>query len=126
MKTGIPVATYQTDYNAIIGLLNDYFVGLYEGDINKLRRSFHEDAWLKATDYRKTRDEWLTTVAARPVPRDVGMAFEFTIQSIEIVGNQAMAKAYVPLLAAHYIDFLGLLKEGGRWRIVNKTFSTVE
>lgn len=120
-----PVASYQSDYEAIIGLLNDYFDGLYEGDVDKLRNLFHDDAWLKGNDYRKTRDEWLEAVANRPVPRDEGMEFNFNIVSLEIVDDQAMAKVDVPLLAAHFIDFLGLLKEDGQWRIVNKMFTTI-
>ena len=120
-----PVASYQSDYEAIIGLLNDYFDGLYEGDVDKLRNLFHDDAWLKGKDYRKTRDEWLEAVAKRPVPRDEGMEFNFNIVSLEIVDDQAMAKVDVPLLAAHFIDFLGLLKEDGQWRIVNKMFTTI-
>ena len=119
------VASYQADYDAIIELLNDYFDGLYEADINKLRRIFHDDAWLKANGYWKTRDEWLEAVANRPVPSVEGMQYEFNIQSLEIVGDQAMAKVDVPLLAAHFIDFLGLLKEGGRWKIVNKMFTII-
>ena len=120
-----PVASLQREYQAIIGLLNDYFDGLYEGDVEKLREIFHEDTVLKGNGYRKTRDEWLEAVANRPIPRDEGMAFNFNIQSLEIVGDQAMARVDAPLPAAHFIDFLGLLKEDGRWRIVNKMFTTI-
>ena len=120
-----PVASDQSDDEAIIGLLNDYFDGLYEGDVDKLRNLFHDDAWLKGNDYRKTRDEWLEAVANRPVPRDEGMEFNFNIVSLEIVDDQAIAKVDVPLLAAHFVDFLGLLKEDGQWRIVNKMFTTI-
>ncbi len=124
-STAKPVASYQPDYETIVGLLNDYFDGLFEGDVPKLRGIFHEDAWLKGRNFRKTRDEWLEAVATRPVPRDEGMDFKFNILSLEIVGDQAMAKVDVPLLAAHYIDFLGLLKEDGQWRIVNKMYTIV-
>ena len=117
--------TYQSDYEAIISLLNDYFDGLYFGDVPKLRGIFHDDAMLKGNSYRKSRDEWLEAVADRPIPHEQGMAFDFNIQSLEIVGDQAMAKVEAPLLAAHFIDFLGLLKENGRWQIVNKMFTTV-
>ena len=123
--TVTPVAGYQSDYDAIIGLLNEYFDGLYDGDVDKLRRIFHDDAWLKGNDYRKTRDEWLEAVATRPIPRDEGMDYGFNIQSLEIIGDQAMAKVDVPLLAAHFIDYLGLLKEEGQWRIVNKMFTII-
>jgi len=120
-----PVASYQSDYEAVIGLLNTYFDGLYEGDVEKLRGIFHDDAWLKGNNYRKTRDEWLEAVAARPVPRDEGLGYDFNIQSLEVVNDQAMAKVDAPLPAAHFIDFLGLLKEDGQWKIVNKMYTII-
>ena len=55
----------------------------------------------------------------------IDMEYNFNIQSLEIVGDQAMAKVDVPLLAAHFIDFLGLLKEDGEWKIVNKMFTLI-
>ena len=119
------VASYQRDYQAIIGVLNDYFDGLYNGNVSTLRSIFHDDTVLKGNGYRRTRDEWLDAVANRPIPRDEGMAFDFNIQSLEIVDDQAMAKVDAPLLAAHFIDFLGLLKEDGQWRIVSKMFTTI-
>ena len=121
----IIVPSYQSEYEAITSLLHDYFNGLFEGDVVKLRGVFHEDAWLRAPHYRKTRDEWLDAVATRPVPRDEGLEFEFNILSLEVVGDQAMARVDVPLLTARYIDFLGLLKENDRWQIVSKMFTTV-
>ena len=120
-----PQPLYEEDHQSIRQLIRDYFDGLYEGDVEKLRGLFHDDAWLKANGYRKTRDEWLEAVAARPIPKDKGFGYDFHIISLEIIGDQAMAKANVPLPAAHFIDFLGLLKEDGGWKIVNKMFTTV-
>jgi hypothetical protein len=120
-----PAASNQSDYEAIIGLLNDYFDGLFKGDVEKLRSIFHDDAWLKGNNYRKTLNEWLEAVANRPIPRDERMEYSFNIQSLEIIGDQAMAKVDVPLLAAHFIDFLGLLKEDGQWKIVNKMYTII-
>ena len=39
--------------------------------------------------------------------------------------RMVMSEVEAPLLAAHFIDFLGLLKEDGQWQIVNKMFTTV-
>ena len=120
-----PVASYHSDYEAIMGILNDYFDGLFDGDVEKLRSIFHDDAWLKGNNYRKTLNEWLEAVANRPVPRDEAMEYNFNIQSLEIIGDQAMAKVDAPLPAAHFIDLLGLLKEDGQWKIVNKMYTIV-
>jgi len=119
------VASQAADYDAVTELLNNYFASLYEGDVTQLREIFHDDAWLKGNNYRKTRDEWLEAVANRPVPSVEGMEYNFNIQSLEIVGDQAMTKVDVPLLAAHFIDFLSLLKENGEWKIVNKMFTII-
>ena len=124
-QTETPTTTYQSDYEHIISVLNDYFDGLYDGDVDKLRGHFHDDAWLKGNGYRKTRDEWLEAVASGPKPRDEGMDYRFNILSLEIVNDQAMARVDTPLPAAHFVDFLGLLKENGRWQIVNKMFTTI-
>jgi len=113
------------DYQTIEALLKDYFNGLYEGDVSKLRSIFHDDAWLKGNNFRKSRDEWLEAVAARPIPKEEGMDYGFNVISLDVVGDQAMAKVDVPLLAAHFIDFLGLLKEDGTWKIVNKMFTII-
>ena len=121
----MPTPLHQDDHAAIHDVLLDYFDGLYEGDVEKLKRVFHPDARLKAPGYRKTRDEWLDAVAHRPIPRDEGFAYRFHVMSAEIVGEQAMVKASVPLPAADYVDFLGLLKEGGTWKIVDKIFTAV-
>ncbi|MBL4684797.1 MAG: 2-hydroxymuconate tautomerase family protein [Nannocystaceae bacterium] len=120
-----PEPGYVSDFAAILALLADYFDGLFVGDVDKLRAIFHEDAWLKGSGYRKTRDAWLHAVAARPIPRDEGMRYRFKVQSLEIVGDQAMAKVDCPLLAAHFVDFLGLLKEQGEWKIVSKMFTVL-
>jgi len=113
------------DAQIIEALLQEYFNGLYEGDVAKLRNIFHDDAWLKGNNYRKSRDEWLAAVATRPKPKDEGMDYGFKVMSLDIVDDQAMAKVDVPLLAAHFIDFLGFLKEDGTWKIVNKMYTTI-
>ncbi len=125
LQTKRPTASYQSDYDQIIDILNSYFDALYEGDVDTLRSLFHDDAELKGNGYRKSRDEWLDVVAGRPKPSDEGMEYGFNILSLEIVDDQAMAKLDTPLPAAHVIDFLGLLREDGRWRIVNKMFTTI-
>jgi len=113
------------DFEQINEILQEYFDGLYEGDVDKLRSIFHLDTVLKANGLRRTRDEWLDAIASRPVPKEQGFNYDFNVISIEIINDQAMVKANVPLMAGHYIDYLGLLKEDGRWLIVNKMYTTI-
>ena len=115
------------DFVSIIALVQDYFDGLYFSDVAKLRVIFHPDAFLKAPGVRRGLEEWLKTVATRPVPEQQGRTYDFKLLSIEIIKDQAMVKLHCPLFDHLYVDYLGLLKEKGSWLIVNKMYTdTVE
>lgn len=110
------------DFDMVAAVLHQYFTGLYFADVAKLEAIFHEDAWLKAPQTRRSLREWLDNVKQRPIPAEVNPSFRFKVLAIDVVKDQAMAKVYCPLFDFHYIDFLGLLKEQGQWRIVNKMY----
>lgn len=103
-----------SDFDAISLVLEQYFMGLYQGDVEKLNVIFHEGTWLKAPNVRRSLNTWLNDVRNRPNPAEIGALFSFKILSLDIVNDQAMAKVYCPLFDFHYIDFLGFLKENGQ------------
>ncbi|MBQ4836949.1 MULTISPECIES: nuclear transport factor 2 family protein [Pseudoalteromonas] len=117
------------DNFAEIDKVNDvikrYCDGLYYADVEKLRDIFCECAVLKAPEIRRTREEWLALVSRRPVPFEQGEQYNYKVISLDIVGEQALVKLYCPLLGREYVDFLGLLKELGQWRIVNKMYADI-
>ncbi len=115
-----------SDFNAIEAILHSYFDGLYHGDVAKLGSIFHPDAWLKAPRVRRSLNQWLKDVAERKTPAELNAPIDFKIITIDIVQDQAMAKIHCPLFDFNYIDFLGLLKEEGKWRIVNKMYSDIK
>lgn len=115
--------SHNSDSEQIRTIVQCYFQALYTADVENLRAIFHPDAWLQAPGIRRSRDEWLQRVAERPVPADVGSPDDFAILSLEVLGEQAMVKLYCPLFENRFIDFLGLLKENGRWQIVNKMYA---
>jgi len=104
-------------------IVKDYFHGLHHADITKLRNLFHPDAYLKAPSLRRTLDEWLKLVGEREVPALRRDPYGFEILSMDLMHEQAMVKVLCPLLGRIYVDFLGLLKENGRWLIVNKMYA---
>lgn len=126
-KTAVPAremgADLDGDYQVILDQLGRYFDGLHRGDPETLASVFHADAVLKAPGLRRALPDWLALVASRPRPEDRGDPFDYRVLSIEIVGDQAMAKVYCPLLGRRFIDFLGFLREDGIWRIVNKMYA---
>lgn len=117
--------TPQTDFEAVTALIHDYFTGLHQGEVSKLRAIFHEDAWLKAPSQRRSLQQWLTDVGNRPTPEQQQRPFAFKILAIDIIQDQAMVKVHCPLFDFNYVDFLGLLKEQGQWLIVNKMYTDI-
>jgi len=111
------------DFTIITGIVNHYFDGLHHGDVTKLASIFHEDTWLKAPGIRRSLQQWLTDVDNRPTPKQQGRKYDFKLLSLDIVQDQAMVKISCPLFDFNYIDYLGLLKENGRWLIVNKMYT---
>ncbi len=112
-----------SDLDTITHILGEYFLGLHEGDSERLRAIFHPQAALQAPGLRRSRAEWLALVEERESPAARGDTFAYRILGIEILGDQAMAKVDCPLLGRRYVDYLGLLREDGRWRIVNKMYA---
>jgi len=113
------------EFKLVMTLVSDYCDGLYYGDVLKLRAIFHPDAFLKAPGLRRSLEQWLDAVAIRPVPDQQGESYNFKLLSIEIIKDQAMVKLECPLFDSRYLDFLGLLKENGRWLIHNKMYSNL-
>ncbi len=114
------------EFESVISLVQDYCDGLHHGDISKLRAIFHFDVFLKAPGLRRSLEQWLDAVASRPVPVQQGRPYDFKLLSIEIIKDQAMVKLECPLFDHFYIDYLGLLKESGRWLIVSKMYTDLQ
>ena len=115
----------ESDFDRVTQLVTQYCEGLYHGDADLLKEIFHEDAWLKQPGKRRSLTTWLEDVQQRPSPQALGHAYDFNILSIDLVQDQAMVKLVCPLFDFHYIDFLGLLKEEGQWKIVNKMYTDI-
>jgi hypothetical protein len=114
-----------SEFESVMSLVGGYFAGLHNGDVAQLQAIFHPDAYLQAPGLRRSLENWLDAVASRPVPQQQGVAYEYKLVSIEIISDQAIVKLECPLFEHFYIDYLGLLKENGRWLIVNKMYSDV-
>jgi 4-oxalocrotonate tautomerase len=112
----------ESDFQSVLTLVRNYFDGLYNGEVKKLRSISHSDLFLKAPGSRRSLDQWLDDVASRPTPYQQGLPYNFKLLSIEIINDQAMVKLECPLFDHQYIDYLGLLKEDRRWLIVSKMY----
>jgi hypothetical protein len=118
------------DSLAITAVLeNDYFPGIYEGDIERLGRAMYSDGLLfgdvKGEPYAKTRNQYLEVVKNRQSVKDSGKPFKGTIISIDVVNTIAVAKVHVKMYDFNYEEFLSFHKINNQWLIVNKMLSDV-
>lgn len=124
------MTTHQTDETSIAQALEEYyFMGSYEGDLNKLKLVFHPGTLLfgdvKGQPYAKTLEEWLHLVANRQSPKDSGKPFKGDILNIRVVNSVAIAEVQVKAYDMLYHDFLSLHRVDGNWLIVNKIMSGI-
>ncbi|MDI9310510.1 MAG: nuclear transport factor 2 family protein [Limnohabitans sp.] len=114
---------------AIQQTIQNYFVGVYNGDLSLLTQAFHSDCKLigdiNGSPYYKNFQEYLEGVKNRKSPKESGESFRMKIISLEILGNNAIVKAQLPMLGFNYYDFLSIAKMDSKWVIVNKLFTNV-
>lgn len=104
--------------------LENYLQAQATGNGEFIRKAFHSDARIMAF-----RDGKLTNLSVEEFAgRFNGKAAEDeakrkrTIESIDISGNAAIAKIVLDYPTVKFTDYMSLLKIGGEWKIVNKSF----
>lgn len=117
-------------YAEVLGLLRDYYDGLYHLDIAKLREVFSPSARYATASGGELLelgiDDYLTRVEKRTAPASTGTPYGCTVRSITFAGPvTAMAEVESSLFGHDYVDFLSLLKLDGRWHIQAKVFHGV-
>ena len=113
----------------ITKLLQDYFDGLYDGDLAKFNNVFHENSHLYASDGDTLidwpRSEYFNIIKGRESPSEQGLARHDQILSIHMSGpNTALATVKCAIPPRYFTDYLTLLKGPTGWRIISKTFHT--
>ena len=114
---------------AITRVLQEYFDGLHEGDLEAFARVFHEDAHLYSTDGNAVtdwpREDYFARIAARPSPASQNLPRYDRIVSIHKAGpDTALATVNCAIPPRYFTDYLTLLRIGQEWRIISKTFHT--
>ena len=115
---------------AIEALVQDYFLGMYEGDVERLRRIFHPQCWLfgesRGESHEFPLSGFLDQIASVPVPKAEGEPFDMHLVSIDRTGSVAMAKVEVRYQGRRYTDYLTLQKAAVGWSIVGKAFFSLD
>jgi hypothetical protein len=118
-----------TDHEGVLSAVDTYCKGVFRGDLDLLRSVFHPKAALfaevRGLPYYKPLEEYLAVVANRESPEALGELFLMKPIAVEVTHEIAFAKVHCPMLGYNYTDYLSLVREGGRWVIVNKLFTDV-
>jgi Tol biopolymer transport system component len=120
-----PVAAVQPDSDAVRSVLQRYLRGLRFNDVASLKDAFWPGArlfWVRKDGSvgQLTQDEWYAGFAASAGKEEKG---ELVVSGIEVSGDAARAKVVETYATSEYVDFISLLKLGGRWWIVNKVYT---
>ncbi|MBT2325877.1 nuclear transport factor 2 family protein [Variovorax paradoxus] len=123
-------ASTVNDREVLLDVLQRYFDGLYRGNADLLRGVFHPQARLfgevKGEILLRELEPYLQLVASRLSPVDNGEAQRMKVLALQIHGAIALATVQCDLLGFNYVDQLSLLKQDGRWTIVNKLYTHLE
>jgi len=115
-----------TELELIQQTVQYYFDGLYQSDIAKLNRAFHQNSqvigYFQGNLLFETLEQFIEFVRATPAPSRSGEEYDMRIVSIDMTGIEAMVKVQDLYLGFRFTDYLSLLKIDGEWVIVNKTF----
>ncbi len=111
----------------IEAVIQTYFDGLYEGDVEKLARAFHPCSHLYWADKGGVgdlpREQWFEAVRNRPSGKARGLARDDRILLIDISGPEtALVKVACQLPPRYFTDYLVLNRTAEGWRIVSKVY----
>lgn len=122
--------TIGADTQDIVKTVQLYLDGLYEGNTEKLRESFHPVACLQSVSGDKVAnlplDEWCALVEKRPSPKSQNFdrGHERILKIDLTLPNCASVILNCAVPGRLFTDQLGLLKSEGRWQVVNKIFES--
>lgn len=120
------------DCEAVKDLFAQYFDAVYRADVAKLRTLFHPQAamygYLGPQLLAGTPEPFFADLASKPSMAENRDDCRCVTRHISVTGNIAEATLLVDGFygAACIEDHFHLVKENGAWKIVCKTFTTID
>lgn len=107
--------------------VENYIKAHATGDAAFMRKAFHPDAKIYSFRDGKlqalTVDEFAKLFPGKPAANEAQRVRR--IENVEVTGVAGTAKVYLDYPTVTYTDYISLLKVGGEWKIINKTFNGV-
>ena len=121
-KPATPSATAEIE-----AVIQTYFDGLYEGDVEKLGAAFHPVShlyWEKEGGVEDLpRAQWFEMVKNRPSAASRNLPRDDRILMMDISGPEtALVKVACQLPPRYFTDYLVLNRTSEGWRIVSKVY----
>lgn len=119
-----PTKQENADEEGVRAAIDNYFKGHATGDATHMRKAFLTTAHIEGIREGKLTS-WTVDVYCENFkgnPADDESSRKRTIDSIDVVGTAAMAKATLVHGRSTFTDYFVLLKVDGEWKIANKVY----
>ena len=104
--------------------LENYLRGHATGDPEFMRKAFHTEGsliFIREGKYTtRSFAYYIAGMTGKPAPYE-GKRKRW-IESVDVAGNAAVGKIVLDYPSGRFVDYMTLLKLGGEWKIVNKSF----
>jgi hypothetical protein len=118
-------AAQGSDDAGVRAAVNQYFRGHATGSGDEMRKPFLPTAHIEGIREGRfvswTVDEYVSRFTGKPAADEASR--KRTIDSANISGNAAMARATLVHGATTFVDYFVLLKVEGQWKIANKVYT---
>lgn len=115
-------------YNEVISAIEAYIFGCMRADADAVSAAFSPDAFMwgyLGNEYvSQSGEDFARTVIAHAKP--AGDEYTYNIHTVQVTGDVANATIDEQnFLGANFINYFGLVRRNGTWRIASKVFTTV-
>jgi hypothetical protein len=114
------------DDAAVRAVVDQYFKGHATGSGEEMRKAFLPTAHIEGNREGKfvswTVDQYVGNFRGKPAADEASR--KRTIDSVDVSGTAAMAKATLVHGATTFTDYFVLLKVDGEWKIANKVYAS--
>ncbi|HVC83555.1 MAG TPA: nuclear transport factor 2 family protein [Chloroflexota bacterium] len=127
MTTTTDDTATNSDYDEIVRVVRLYIDASNDGDIDKYKQAFHEDAWIFFTDalgichkalLADCFEEWAAQTRATPIHVE---GHVISVQQAGEVASVLLGFDNATERSDSWVDIHSLLRIDGVWKIMNKT-----
>jgi hypothetical protein len=126
LALGPTLAAQTSDEQGVRATIDQYFRGHATANPDEMRKAFLPTAHIEGLREGKfvswTVEEYCSRFAGKPAADEASR--KRTIDTVNVSGSSAMARATLVHGATTFTDYFVLLKVDGAWKIANKVYSS--